>query len=57
MPSWSLTISLGSNSEGQKRKEIYQKTADKNGITLSEWAKTTLDEAAGIKRLKVKYSD
>jgi hypothetical protein len=52
MPSWNLTIGLGSNEEGQKRREAYEKAAKKKKLDLSVWAKMYLDAAAGMKAVK-----
>ncbi len=52
MPSWNVTVNLGSNEVGQKRRESYEKAAEKKSWTLSEWVKYSLDAAAGIKFIK-----
>lgn len=49
MPAWSLTVNLGSNEEGQARREAYERSAKKEQMSLSEWVKSILDTAAKIK--------
>jgi hypothetical protein len=48
MAAWNLTVNLGSNEEGQTRRQSYEKAAAKKKVALGEWVKNVLDNAAGI---------
>lgn len=43
-----IVISLGEGADGQQLRSVYERAAKRAGVSLSEWARDVLSEAAGV---------
>ncbi len=53
----SFTVPLGNLETAQERRGSYESAAFSKGMNMSAWARSVLDEAAGVKKEAVKDSE